>query len=203
MSILCYSMHIQPYIFEESGWSVNWPDLLRLVPKFRSVINLKVYGDDVIFTVRAGVNFLTPKAIADAFKLLRLPMTAADKSDELKYKRLSECEFLKRYISFDVDTQTYHMALQRSSIMKSLAYRDSKSSLAPPEHLRVVLEQSLTQMFLRGREEFEEHKLFVRKCLDVVEQNPEYASTIKYYVDQHYEDIKVLYLSGSYFDDSL
>ncbi|APG78432.1 hypothetical protein 1 [Hubei picorna-like virus 78] len=131
------------------------------IPQWKRNINMKAYGDDIIFTVHPECMVWFDLALlTEIYNDYGVPVTPADKSDAgIVYKDLKELTFLKRtFISFDHPYVKWIGALDKTSIRNMIQFYRLKPHLSTmQEAMSVNCHESLREAYYWGQEFFEEH----------------------------------------------
>jgi len=121
---------------------------------FRDDVALATYGDDSIRAVRPGLvvpdNYLS--IWKDEFGIV---MTDADKSGKIRFKSISEVQFLKRRFVWSAEYMRYLTPLDPRSLVRTLVIK-RESILTLRDHACVAMSEVLRETVYHGRDLYEE-----------------------------------------------
>lgn len=122
-------------------------------------------ADDVQIALSPLIRqYVTIKTLAQGYKELGLEVTAADKSDLLEAKDITQSQFLKSsYIK--QDNGFYTCRPNRSIVDQLLSWIRTDSKLSLEEQFKVNIENAMRKLYFRGREEYEQTRQTVNMLL--------------------------------------
>jgi hypothetical protein len=132
--------------------TIPWRELVRLIPNFRDVCRLIVYGDDVIINKSELIPWYTIQERVAAFKELGFHVTSDVKGEDPRPKMLNECSFLKRAFRYDLERQRWACPLEMTSIYKSLAYEMGHEALTDCAYSTALVDNACREFFQHGRD---------------------------------------------------
>lgn len=131
------------------------------IPQWKRNINMKAYGDDIIFTVHPEcMVWFDLDLLTEIYKDYGVPVTPADKSDAgIVFKELHQLTFLKRtFRPFDHPYVKWIGALDKTSIRSMIQFYRLKPHLGTMEDAMMVnCHESLREAYFWGKEFFSEH----------------------------------------------
>jgi len=121
---------------------------------FREKVALVTYGDDSIRALKPGLtvpeNYLS--IWKDEFGIV---MTDADKSGKIRFKSISEVQFLKRHFVWSAEYKRYLTPLDPRSMVRTLVIK-RESILTSRDHACVAMSEVLRETVYHGRDLYEE-----------------------------------------------
>jgi hypothetical protein len=175
-----------------------WLHVYQTAPKFEDNVVVNNYGDDNTLRRKNRVaSFFHGKNIDIATKMLGVPTTDNKKRGFVTFEsNLDNIDFLKR--SFVIRDGLAYAPLELSSIYKSLTCVNTDSPLSKQDHMQLVIENSLLQMFMHGREAFDEHRKWLDEIAFPILHDSIVYAMVKYYHFSTYEEIETKFLNLTY-----
>lgn len=131
------------------------------IMQWKKNINMKAYGDDIIFTVNPSCKeWFDLNDLTALYKNFGVPVTPADKSDAgIVFKSLHELTFLKRtFRPFDHHWCKWQGALDKTSIRNMIQfYRLKPNNGTIEDAMYTNCHESLKEAYHWGKDFFEEH----------------------------------------------
>lgn len=131
--------------------TVDWNSLVTMIPDFRKVVRLIVYGDDVVAVKHDSISWYTVDARVDAFAELGFHVTSDVKGEAPSQKCLADVTFLKRGFRYDLERGLYACPLEMTSIYKSLAYEMGHPTLTDCAYSTALVDNACREFFQHGR----------------------------------------------------
>lgn len=144
--------------------------------KWKQHINMKAYGDDIIFTISpAAEMWFDFDMLSAIYAEYGVPVTPADKSDDgIKLRPVEELTFLKRnFRPFDHHFIKWQSALSQTSIKNMIQfYRLKPNNGTMMEAVMENCNNSLDEAYHWGEEFFNEHKQRINNWLKEHDYTP-------------------------------
>jgi hypothetical protein len=134
-------------------------------PKFRAVVKMGNYGDDLEGGVHPDHQWFNPPAVAEAVSDWGYVLTPANKDPTFTKKWDPGADFLKMTNGYIEGTDIRVGKLDKNSILKPLL-ANTKSSLTPEEQCVTVLDGAVREMLPYGREEYEDFRSRAQRVAD-------------------------------------
>jgi len=133
---------------------------------FKQTVNLMTYGDDNIMSVAKGHDWFNHTSIADAFDLLDITYTMADKeATSVPYINISESSFLKRSWRYDEELKCMVAPLHHDSVQRMLMVWNKSKSVCEEAQGIAVITTALREYAYYGRLVYEEKKLLFEELV--------------------------------------
>lgn len=164
------------------------PKVMKPFLTYRQHCSKATYGDDSLQGVSKKCEFYEPNLIPKFGLELGLVFTDESKSKDIRYKKITECSFLKRTFVWREDLQTYVGLLSKKTLVKMLRLR-KKSTLTHRDHAAEQLTNVMRELAYDTREEFEEfdERLYNVAIKYELDHNA-YYRRLTY--DEHFEKMK-------------
>lgn len=129
------------------------------IPKFRDVVSVMTYGDDVKGSVHKDHQYYNHLSVAKFMEEHDMKFTMPDKeSVPTMYMKDTDADFLKRKNVFSEDTGKIMGALDEESIMKSLHATLKSKALTREQQSMANIDGALREYFCHGREVYEKRR---------------------------------------------
>lgn len=150
------------------------------IDSFKEHINIKTYGDDIIFTVHPEcIEWFDFDLLQKIYMDYGVPVTPADKSDAgIRLRPLHELTFLKRnFRPFDHPFIRWQSALDKTSIRSMISfYRLKPNNGTMQEAVETNIKESLVEAYHWGEDFYNEHKAKINACLKEMSFPLEYTT---------------------------
>lgn len=152
---------------------------------FDDNVEFGVNGDDNLFSVSEAVShFFNPMQVAAQFSILGREYTAADKESSMRFKKLTECQFLKRTVNTTLFPGLY-VACLPTEVILDCAYYIRKSD-NPSARAVDNANASLSFAAHRGKEFFSQLRAAYSAVLIFSEPLLTWESALAFMYRKHY-----------------
>jgi hypothetical protein len=140
------------------------------IPPFRSMVGAIFYGDDSTGSIHKNCDWFNNIVMSSRMDEYGMTYTPPDKAGtHPAFRPHGEISFLKRDSRFDPEFGYEVGALEKTSIYKSLHCVMKSKFMSPSELSATNIDNSLREMFLHGREDYEDFRTKITKVAQEAE----------------------------------
>jgi len=166
-----------------------------MVPQFRTMVGAIFMGDDNIYSVSPRCTWFGHFQIEQITSRVGMSYTAADKSKAInvKWKKITDINFLKRTFWFDTKLQRWKAPLILESIVKMLSFCVKSPSLSTIDHMAVLISNARRELYYHGEETFNSWVPLLEKAVDVAQ-----CRVSSMYLPLSYDELEQAFVKGTF-----
>jgi len=166
-----------------------------MVPPFRTMVGAVFMGDDNIYSVSERCTWFGHFQIEQITSRVGMSYTAADKSKavDVKWKEITDINFLKRTFWFDTKLQRWKAPLILESIVKMLSFCVKSASLSTIDHMAVLISNARRELYYHGEETFNSWMPLLEEAVDVAQ-----CRVSSMYLPLSYEELEQAFIKGEF-----
>lgn len=178
----------------------SWDDVFKPEFKFNLWILLICYGDDFVKRHLQSMPWFTLEIRNKIASVIGMSYSMPDKESALREMTMAEVDFLKR--GFAIQNSLVVAPLEMTSILKSMAFYHP-GALTRRQLMAEGAKNAHAQLYMHGRDVFEEKSSLIRSWLEELRTHPHYGDVVDdvFPLEQHkltYELLLEQHRTGTY-----
>lgn len=153
----------------------SWDDVFTPEFKFNLWILLICYGDDFVMRLLQSMPWYTMEVRNEIAKVIGMTYSMPDKESALRELTMREVDFLKR--GFAIQSDLVVAPLEMTSILKSMAFYHP-GALTRRQLMAEGAKNAHAQLYMHGRDVFEQKSSLIRSWLEELRDNPHYGNVV-------------------------